>query len=718
VGALVVIGWLMTVARPVSATTRPVSTTAVADCSSGGTGQWMNSFDVDDDAYADAIAVSPDGSTVYVTGTSNSQFLTVAYDACTGAVLWSASYEVGGDDDAATALAVSPDGSTVFVTGGDDTANGGGYSTVAYDAATGAQLWVASYDATNTDEPTSVAVSPDGSTVFVTGVSGESLTESATVAYNASTGAQLWVVRLDAAPSTPTPNHAYLAVSPDSSTVFVTGASYSGSTCGFATVALAATTGTQLWAANYAPAGACAAPSALALSPDGSTLYVTGYAAASIKGCSAGPSDCPAFATVAYDTATGNEEWASVYGTTGEDMRAVDLAVSPDGSSVYVTGTNCGAGVCGNYATVAYDATTDGTQLWATPFADGGDAYANAVAVSPDGSTVFVTGIGGNTAAYDAATGAEQWVAENPGNTGMALAVSPDGSSLFVAGTFVGSATASSAAARSAGSKTCTETCGVSTFAYPTTRGGAGVYPDTDPSIRYNGWSNVFASSDLGGMYRESHLAGDSVAVKTAATKTVTWLTHRGPNMGKARVVIDGKSKGTFDLYNAKPSAGSITFTGLASRAHTIKVEVLGTKDASSSGTAVGVDGFKVGTAVTLASSPSIQYDTWVGVSQAAASGGSYRRSGSAAARVSFTFTGTSIDWITAKGPGYGRARVTIDGVAHTVDLYKKTQAWQVKIFYGGLSTGKHTITIQPLGTKDKASTSTNVVFNAFRVDP
>jgi hypothetical protein len=220
-------------------------------------------------------------------------------------------------------------------------------------------------------------------------------------------------------------------------------------------------------------------------------------------------------------------------------------------------------------------------------------------------------------------------------------------------------------------------------------------------------------------MYRASQVTGDSVTFKTTASKTVTWLTHRGPAMGKAKVLIDGKAKGTFDLYSAKPSAGSVTFTGLTSAAHTVKVEVLGTKDARSAGTAVVVNGFKVGTALTLASSPAIQYDSWAGIRQAAASGGSYRQTGSANARVSFTFTGTSIDWITATGPGYGRARVMIDGAARpTVDLYKKAQSWQVAIFYGGLSKGKHTITISPLGTKDAASTSTNIAIDAFRVGP
>src|SRR5207244_3613162 len=75
-----------------------------------------------------------------------------------------------GDDDPA-ALAVASDGSSVFVTGGS---RGKGsrldYATVAYDASTGRQLWASRYDGTaaDDDEAVAVGVDPSGSKVFVT----------------------------------------------------------------------------------------------------------------------------------------------------------------------------------------------------------------------------------------------------------------------------------------------------------------------------------------------------------------------------------------------------------------------------------------------------------------------------------------------------------------------------------------------------------------------
>src|SRR5205807_6051078 len=103
--------------------------------------------------------------------------------------------------DSGTAVAVSPGGSKVFVTGQADQGIGwGDFATVAYDAATGAQLWGVRYNDPydNQDEPLAIAVSPGGSKVFVTGLSyqGQARADDyATVAYDASTGAQLWASR-------------------------------------------------------------------------------------------------------------------------------------------------------------------------------------------------------------------------------------------------------------------------------------------------------------------------------------------------------------------------------------------------------------------------------------------------------------------------------------------------------------------------------------------
>jgi len=406
---------------------------------------------------ANALGVSPDGSIVFVTGESigsmgygDLDYATVAYDASTGSQLWVKRYAgPAGSDDYAGDLGVSPDGSRVFVTGDSYGSTGyPDYATVAYDASTGSQLWVMRYDGPGNvgDFTYDLEVSPDGSAVFVTGSSIGSTGnyDYATVAYDASTGSQLWARRTDG-PGTNAGDSAFdLGVSPDGSAVFVTG--FSLNSTGFSdflTVAYDASTGSQLWAKSYnGPANGSDAAVALGVSPDGSAVFVTGG--------SVGPSGSGGdYATVAYDASTGSQLWAKSYnGPANDSDFAIGLGVSPEGSTVFVTGNSIGSTSDYDYATVAYNAST-GSRLWAKRYNGPRDDIddATALGVSPDGSSVFVTGFSTGpmgdfdyaTLAYDATTGSQLWVRRYNGpvhghDWANALGVSPDGSTVFVAG--------------------------------------------------------------------------------------------------------------------------------------------------------------------------------------------------------------------------------------------------------------------------------------------
>jgi outer membrane protein assembly factor BamB len=126
---------------------------------------------------------------VYCTGLigreSSSAYLTVAYNAATGARVWRTVYAGEAGSDAADAIAASPDGSTVYVTGetqpfvaGQTTVRSSNYATVAYNASTGARLWTAIHQGAMGQHlvvARSVTVSPDSSTVFVTGYANGSI---------------------------------------------------------------------------------------------------------------------------------------------------------------------------------------------------------------------------------------------------------------------------------------------------------------------------------------------------------------------------------------------------------------------------------------------------------------------------------------------------------------------------------------------------------------
>lgn len=410
---------------------------------------------------ASSIVVTRDGTRVFVTGPSvgvgtSSDYATVSYDASSGVQLWSARYNGPANrNEYASSIAVSRDGVRVFVTGSLENPYSSyyntDYATVAYNASTGAQLWASGYDGnvgnnSGSDNATSIAVSPDGGRVYVTGTSYYSATyyDYVTLAYNAATGGAFVAGHRFSGPSNDYDSPKSLAVSPDGSRVYVTGQSYQGSSYDYLTVAYTASTLTPLWSATYVDVNDDAA-SSLTLSPDGSRLYVTGRSYSSTSSYN--------YVTLAYNTSTGARFWAIGYnGPSSSDDSASAVAVDPSGTRIFVTGYSHGSGTSSDYATVAYNA-GPGTQAWQSRYDGPGNGadQASSMVVSPDGRRVFVTGqshgsgtsLDYATVAYDAATGVQLWQSFHNGPGDGAdlptdIAISSDGRRLYVTGQAVG----------------------------------------------------------------------------------------------------------------------------------------------------------------------------------------------------------------------------------------------------------------------------------------
>ena len=397
---------------------------------------------------ANAVAVSPDGTHAYVTGYSTGSgtgqdYATIAYEGATGTQLWAASYDGPGNAlDIATAVEVAPDGTRAYVTG-HSTGSGTGqdYATIAYDATTGAELWEARYSTPFNEVAHAIGVSPDGRRVFVTGGGGGVNDDYVTVAYDAVSGAQLWLATYDGQDLW---DEAWgLAVSPDGNSIYVTG--FSGffmETTSYATVEYDAHTGATRWVAGSA-GGIGSTATAITISPDGTRVFVTGADNGSTE------FSFTDYDTFAFDASTGGMLWEARYNGPGDlNDWATSIGVAPDGSSVYVTGWSYGSGShqSYDYASVAYDASS-GASLWEARYdgsAKEGD-FAQALGVSPGGERVYVTGyanMGASgydylTVAYLGATGERLWLARNSGmgdDLPTALAVSSSRNQLFVVG--------------------------------------------------------------------------------------------------------------------------------------------------------------------------------------------------------------------------------------------------------------------------------------------
>jgi hypothetical protein len=91
----------------------------------------------------------------------------------------------------------------------------------------------------------------------------------------------------------------------------------------------------------------------------------------------------------------------------------------------------------------------------------------------------------------------------------------------------------------------------------------------------------------------------------------------------------------------------------------------------------------------------------WSGVRAPNAFGGSVRRSGVAGASATLHFTGREVAWVASLGPGYGSARVLIDGRSAGIVHMRSSSTVQRRVVFTRTwaTGGAHTIKIIALGT-------------------
>lgn len=384
------------------------------------------------------VELSPDGKVVYVTGYQDwgwveGNMVLVAYDAETGAELWSSVYHDPTSrhvDTAGYHIALSPDGQQVYVTGWhhdvttlvEEEREARDVLTVAFDAATGTQLWNARYDGprklgVDWEEPLDMTVSPDGTRAYVTAISVGRLgaehfegdtwdvihaQDYATVAYNLlppkepgdpELGAELWAERFDGAGLFDSPTGG-ITVSLDGSHVFVTGVSAQGHTGAlnvplfdWVTLAYDAVTGVEVWRQHHRGdegedlGQTWNVSRGLAMSPNGDRLYVAGTVDSvfsDYRSVIPSPTGSGKFRVVAYDTATGAESMTATYSNPipapANQNLLFGMGVSPDGETVYLVGDTPSSGLAGPYqlahsaqdpviTTVAFDS-SNGSRRW------------------------------------------------------------------------------------------------------------------------------------------------------------------------------------------------------------------------------------------------------------------------------------------------------------------------------------------------------------------
>src|SRR6266480_4796747 len=266
---------------------------------------------------------------------------------------------------------------------------------------------------------------------------------------------------------------------------------------------------------------------------------------------------------------------------------------------------------------------------------------------------------------------------------------------------------------------------------------------ETSPSVSYTvGWTQGDTSGTWSGGTAAVSTAPGARAAFTFTGRSVSWIGGRTPQTGIARVFLDGVFVAEVDTYSKTEEIRVPMFaaTGLADASHTFTIEVTGRQNAAAGGALVIVDAFDV-PAATISrlqeTDPSLTYTPgWVqdnpvgaltpgittgwtqGISLRTWSAGAAQLATTPGARATFTFTGTAVDWIGARGTQSGIARVTLDGVfVAEVDLYSTTERIQQAVFTAaGLADASHTLTIEATGRQNAAAQNALVVVDAFDV--
>ena len=270
----------------------------------------------------------------------------------------------------------------------------------------------------------------------------------------------------------------------------------------------------------------------------------------------------------------------------------------------------------------------------------------------------------------------------------------------------------------------------------------------TNPEVTFTaGWDEAFGGPwSAGGVSNPPEPTQGAKMSQTPGARatltfrgtSVSWIGYRGPDAGIARVQIDGGPVTDVDTFSPSAKVQEVVFTatGLADTNHTLTIDATGDRNPQSTSAMIFVDAFDL-------RAPGRRYQEWepsityIGDWTPSAPGSTdcpalptctaprrninrvWSEGGAATnhsgGRAVFSFSGTSVSWISAAKSSLGTANVYLDGVfQRQVVLYRPfpIEAYQWEAFRAdGLANGPHTLTIEHAG-------GNYIVVDAFDVRP
>lgn len=213
-----------------------------------------------------------------------------------------------------------------------------------------------------------------------------------------------------------------------------------------------------------------------------------------------------------------------------------------------------------------------------------------------------------------------------------------------------------------------------------------------------------------------------SVPASTSSTRDVTFTWS-----GSDDITASGDLTYSYLLSSADPEWSSYdtetlrTYSNLPNGTYTFKVrsrDEFGNVDNTAAEVTFAVDApekFRYeDTTSEIVYSPSC----WSTYSNGLLSGGSAKISKKKACTATLNYTGSKVEFITARANKLGRAKVYIDSVLQgTLELYSSATTTQLNLYeYDHVVTGSHTIMVEVAGSKNIKSKDTWVPIDAFDV--
>ncbi|MGE0637110.1 MAG: T9SS type A sorting domain-containing protein [Bacteroidia bacterium] len=362
-----------------------------------GVVQWTKQYDGAGGGHDMATGIHIDGSgnvyvtgTTYVNGTNYNDIITIKYNS-SGTQQWLSTYNGSGSSyDAGGAIVVNTAGTSVFICGGAmTTSNLSDFITISYNASTGAQNWANTYNYNgNYDVAAKISLTGLNQVTLVVsgGVQHNSTTwKYATVNYASSTGFSLGQPQISGNNTGSLDELGDICEDASQTYTYVAGSvdnSGTGTGYDYKIAKLQNSNLSVVWERTWNGADSLADKAADIVVDASGNVYVTGFTTTDTQGKN--------YATVKYNS-SGTLQWTKYHNGAGngiDEATAINIDAS---NNVYVTGTSHTGG-SQDYYTIKYK--PDNTVVWEQAYNGlyNGLDKAYDIAVNPSTNEIVVSG--------------------------------------------------------------------------------------------------------------------------------------------------------------------------------------------------------------------------------------------------------------------------------------------------------------------------------------